>query len=113
MSEQTAPEQQAPSKEQVLAFLTEQIEVKTVQLQLQELNTKLATYRADELKALSFIAQITNPQQTPPPDAVPHTVTQEDMDKNPELVEQGVKVGDEVMIAKETAPKQRELKKTK
>lgn len=114
MSEQTttAPEQQAPSKEEVVKFLQEQIEVKKVQLELQEINTKLATYRADELKALSFIAQMTNPK--PPANAHPHTITQEDMDENPELVEQGFKVGDEVLVEKpEAAPKSRSLKKDK
>jgi hypothetical protein len=54
-------EQKAPSKEEVIAFFQEQIEVKKVQLELQELNTALAVARAEELKALSFIAQLTNP----------------------------------------------------
>lgn len=111
MSEQTMNEQQAPSKEEVITFLTEQIEVKKVQLELQEINAKLASYRAEELKALQFIAQMTNPQ--PPADAVPHTLTQEDMDENPELSEQGLKVGDEVLIPKESSPKSRGLKKDK
>lgn len=56
-------EQKAPSKEEVIAFFQEQIEVKKVQLELQELNTALAVGRAEELKALSFIAQITSPPQ--------------------------------------------------
>lgn len=115
MSEQTTMNEQeskAPSKEEVIAFLQEQIEVKKVQLELQELNAKLAVHRAEELKALQFIAQMTNPQ--PPADAVPHSITQEDMDENPELAEQGFKVGDEVLISKETAEetnKKRSLKK--
>ena len=54
-------EQKAPTKEEVVAFFQEQIEVKKVQLELQELNTALAVGRAEELKALAFIAQITNP----------------------------------------------------
>jgi len=111
MSEQTTMPEQAPSKEEIIKFLQEQIEVKKVQFELQELNTKLAVAKAEELKALSFIGQITNPQ--PPADAVPHNLTQEDMDQNPELVEQGFKVGDEVLIPKESAPKQRSLKKDK
>jgi hypothetical protein len=92
-------EQKVPSKEEVVAFLQEQIEVKKVQFELQDLNTKLAVARAEELKALQFVAQMTNPQ--PPADAQPHTLTQEDMDENPELAEQGLKVGDEVLIPKE------------
>lgn len=103
-------EQQAspPSKEDVIKFLAEQMEVKEAQYKLQELNTKLAVARAEELKALQFIAQMTNPQ--PPADAVPHNLTQEDMDDNPELSEQGFKVGDEVLVPKEQAA-QRKLKK--
>jgi hypothetical protein len=54
-------EQKAPSKEEVIAFFQEQIEVKKVQLELQEINAAIAVARAEELKALSFIAQITNP----------------------------------------------------
>jgi hypothetical protein len=54
-------EQKAPSKEEVISFFQEQIEVKKVQLELQELNAALAAARAEELKALAFIAQITTP----------------------------------------------------
>ena len=101
-------EQKVPSKEEVVAFLKEQIEVKELQVQLQELNTRLAKGRAEELQALSYVAQITNPQQ---PQGTPHTVTEEDLANNPELVEQGVQVGDEVLIPEE--PKKRNLKKQK
>ena len=108
MSEQTT-EQKVPSKEEVLMFLSEQIDVKSKQVELQELNTKLAVGRAEELKALQFIAQMTNPQ--PPADAVPHVITQEDLDANPEISEQGFKVGDEVLVSKDSEPAQRKLKK--
>jgi len=112
MSEQVVDQSKGPSKEEVINFLKEQIEVKKSQYELQELNTKLAVGRAEELKALQFIAQMTNPQ--PPADAVKHNLTQEDMDENPELAEQGFSVGDEVLIPKEQAQqaaKQRSLKK--
>ena len=110
MSEQVNDqESKAPSKEEVMAFLQEQIEVKTLQAQLQEVNTKLAVGRAEELKALQFIAQMTNP--TPPADAVKHNLTEEDMEENPELSEQGFKVGDEVLVAKDSVPAKRTLKK--
>lgn len=52
-------EQKAPSKDEIIAFFQEQIEVKKVQLELQEINAALAVARAEELKALSFIASIT------------------------------------------------------
>ena len=107
MSEET----KQPTKEEVIAFLQEQIDVKKVQLELQELNSKLAVARAEELKALQFIAQMTNPQ--PPADAVKHTLTQEDIDGDEELQEAGFKAGDEVMIPKEMVEevKKRSLKK--
>lgn len=111
MSEQVTEQAQAPvpSKEEIMKFMQEQIDVKEVQLKLQELNAKLAVARAEEVKALGLIAQMTNP--TPPPDAVPHNLTQEDMDQNPELVEQGFKVGDEVLVPKDSEPAKRKLKK--
>jgi len=109
MSEQVTEQAQAPSKEEVVKFLLEQIEVKEVQLKLQVINADLAEARSREVKALGFIAQMTNP--TPPPDAVPHNLTQEDMDQNPELIEQGFKVGDEVLVPKDSEPAKRKLKK--
>lgn len=60
---QQEQEQKAPTKEEVISFFQEQIEVKKVQLELQELNTALAVGRAEELKALAFIAQLTTPPQ--------------------------------------------------
>lgn len=98
-------EQKVPTKDEIITFLKEQVEVKTAQLQLQELNTKLAVAKAEELKALSFIGQITDASRAPqvipqdPEDGnTHHTITQEDLDNNPELAEEGVKVGDEILI---------------
>lgn len=101
-------EQKLPSKEEIIAFMDEQIEVKKKQLELQELNTRLAVARAEEIKALSFIGNVTNPN-VEQPQGTPHKVTQEDLDSHPELVEAGLKVGDDVLIADEpTAPKEEE-----
>ena len=72
-----------------------------MQLELQELNTKLAVAKAEELKALSIIGNITTPPSTDKgqqPQGQPYTITQEDLDNNPELVKEGLKVGDEVLI---------------
>lgn len=66
-------EQKAPTKEEVIAFFQEQIEVKKVQLELQELNTNLAVAKAEELKALAFIAQLTTPPQPEEEDGEPKT----------------------------------------
>jgi hypothetical protein len=115
MSEQMNVNEQdvkAPSKEQIMSFLAEQIEVKAKQYELQELNTKLAVAKAEELKALQYIAQMTNPQA--PANAKRHTLTEEDFQEHPHLSEQGFNVGDEVMVATENSeeePKKRNLKK--
>lgn len=108
VQEQTT-EQQAPSKEMVIAFLQEQIEVKKFQVELQELNTRLAVARSEEVRALGLIAQMTNPQ--PPADAVPYNLTEKDIEENPELTEQGFKPGDEVLVPKDSEPAKRKLKK--
>ena len=102
-------EQHIPSKEEVMAFLTEQIEVKKLQAELQDLSTRLAKGRAEELQALNFIANMTNPK--PPADAVPYKLTEEDLANNPELQEQGFSIGDEVLVPKETADSNAEDKK--
>ena len=94
-------EQKVPTKEEIISFLKEQIEVKEFQLKLQEINAGLAVARAEELKALSFIGQMTTQgggQKSEQPQGTPHTVTQEDLDANPELVEAGLSVGDDVII---------------
>lgn len=104
MSEQTTEEKKIPSKDELIAALQEQIEVKSVQLQLQELNTKLASLRADELKAYAFIGQMTSPE----PELTEHVVSQQDMDENPDMAEHGIKVGDTIQIP---ATKERKLRK--
>lgn len=112
--EQTAP----PTKEEIIKFFQEQIDVKKVQFELQDLNTKLAVARAEELKALSFIAQMTNPkpQGGEYEGGTPHTLTEEDLENNPDLKEQGFKAGDEVIIPaqeQEEAPTKKRGLKTK
>lgn len=110
-------EQKAPTKEEVVQFLQEQLEVKRLQAELAELNAKIAVGRAEELKALMFIEQITNPkpkgnEYQGEENTQVHTVTQEDLDNNPELAEAGVEVGEEILIPKqEEAPKEKKLKK--
>lgn len=108
----TQEEPKVPTKDEVIAFIKEQVEVKTAQLELQDLNTKLAVARAEELKALSFIAQITQQGNGEKPQGKSHIITQEDLDNNPELAEEGINVGDEVIIP-DAAPQteKRSLKK--
>lgn len=91
----------APSKETIIQMLSEQIEVTKLRVELQELNTKFAQLRLEELKSVAITAQITNPSPSSSSmeeGAVPHKLTQEDLDNNPELISKGFKVGDEVFI---------------
>ena len=99
--EETTP----PTKEEIIAFLSENIEVTKLRAELQDLNTRIASGRAEELKALMFISQVTNPKQQ---ETQQHIITEEDMTANPELKDAGVKVGDEVTIPAQPA---RKLKK--
>lgn len=91
-------EEKQPTREEIIAFLNESIEVTKLRADLQELNTKIAVNRADELKALSFIGQVLNPKQE---NLENHIVTQEDVDANPDLKENGIKAGDEIRIPAE------------
>lgn len=102
---QAEEEKQIPSKEEIIRLIKEQIEVKSAQVELQRLNTEFAQLRLEELKAMTIAAQITNP---PGPSnayqgGVPHKITEEDMENNPELKEQGLKVGDEILISMDNA----------
>jgi hypothetical protein len=95
-------EEKQPTKEEILEFLNESIEISKLRAELQDHNTRIAVGRAEELKALAFIANLTNPKGD---EQVTHTVTEEDVELNPQLSEMGISVGDEVMIPKEQARK--------
>lgn len=102
---------EAPDKEKIIEWMNGQIEFKEIQLKLQELDTKIAVTKAEYMKAMYTIAQISNPQQNHQgsPELSEHTLTEEDLQANPDLVEQGFKVGDIVGIPKmEEAPMEEE-----
>ena len=89
-------EQKIPTKEEIIAILKEQIEIKELQATLADLNSRIAVSRAKEVEALSFLGRSQAPSQTSPGNI--HTITQEDLDTNPDLVDEGIKVGDQVII---------------
>jgi hypothetical protein len=91
-------ENTTPSKESVLEWMKVQIEFKKVQLELQELNTKISVYKMEEAKAIYSLAQLTSPPSNQEHDE--HTITEEDIQANPELAQQGLKVGDVIGIPK-------------
>jgi hypothetical protein len=55
-------EKKIPTVEEFVTHLNEQIQIAEVRAKLQALNTQIAKDRAEELNALAFIAQVTNPQ---------------------------------------------------
>ena len=70
-------EEKVPTKEEMIQFLNESIEITKLRAELQTLNTQIAVNRAEELKALAFITQVTDPKQH---DTESHTFTQEEID---------------------------------
>lgn len=102
MSTQTE-EKKVPTKAEVLAFYKEQIEVAKLRRDLAEIVCQTAEFDFRRVEAIAKQAHLTAPPPQQPQDmpegVVPHTVTQEDLDNNPELAEQGIKVGDVVGIS--------------
>jgi hypothetical protein len=104
MSTETT-EQKAPTKEQVTKFYKEQIEVAKLRRELSQILSETAEYDARRAEAIAKQAHFSAPRPQQPADqdlpegVVQHTVTQEDMDNNPELAEQGIKVGDVIGIS--------------
>jgi hypothetical protein len=103
MSTQTE-EKKTPTKAEVLNFYKEQIEVAKLRKELAEIVCITAEFDARRVEAIakqahfSAVGQQQPPQQGMPEGVIPHTVTQEDLDANPELADQGIKVGDVVGI---------------
>lgn len=93
----TETKKEVPSKEQVIKFYQDQIEVTELRAKLVKLNADIAQ---DEFRRLQFtinLAQLSNPSSNE--NIQDHIVTQEDLDNNPELAENNVKVGDKIQIA--------------
>ena len=95
-TETKAPEQ--PSKEQIIAWYKEQIEIATLRRDLSALQAEIAKNEAQRVQATVLMAQMQNPASQNQ-NEVEHEVTQEDLDANPELVENGVKVGDKILVS--------------
>lgn len=108
MSTKTTPPQddaeKQPTKEEVIAFLQEQIEVKSLQRDLQKINMELAMFKAEEMKAYQMAANFMTKQ----PELQDYVLTQEDLDENPDLVKEDYKVGDTIQVPKQV---ERKLKK--
>jgi hypothetical protein len=92
-------ETKEPTKENVIAFFKEQIEVAEYRNTLSRINCETAEYEARRAEAIAKQAHFSKPLTSADQNIVPHVVTQEDLNNNPELAKQGIKVGDTVGIA--------------
>lgn len=98
-----------PTVQEQVAFIKGQLPLKRLQVEMQELNMRFIEAKVRELEAISKLQQFENEQNKMRAEKerlmmeniVKHTITQEDMDLNPELVEAGIKVGQEIGIPKE------------
>jgi hypothetical protein len=97
-SETKNPE--VPSKEQIINWYKEQIEITTLRRDLSALQMEIAKNEAQRTQATILMAQMQSPASQ---NEVEHIVTQEDLDANPELVENNVKVGDKILVNNPTA----------
>lgn len=101
--------EKVPSRDEVINHLKEMIEVRQLQAQLQKINTSIVEDRVAELEAIMklnhYTAKPTDPsvEETNeiPEGFVSHTVTQQDLNNNPSLVQSGVRVGDVIGIPQE------------
>lgn len=102
MKEQNTESTKIPTKEEMIAAMKEQIEFKQVQCKLQELNMRLAEDRARELEAIVKMEQFTpkEGEGNTKDDMVEHTITKENLNNNPEMVEAGLLEGQKIGIPK-------------
>jgi hypothetical protein len=91
----TTENKKVPSKEDVMKYLKDQLGVKRLQVELQELNAKYAAAFLAERKSQMELAYISQKQQEA---MIPHVVTEEDLKNNPEWADQGISIGDTIGI---------------
>ena len=107
--ENNTGEKKVPTQQEQIQALKALMPLKRLQVELQNLNTTFAELKVREHEAVSKLQQFEQAQveaqraqeQFQMDNIVKHTVTQEDIDLNPEMVEAGIKVGQEVGIPKE------------
>lgn len=98
MSQQTNEQiNVTPTREDMIVWLTDQIAFRKLQVELQSLETEMAELKFREISAINGIATASPKSES----LQKHTVTKEDLDNNPDLVSQGIRVGDVVGISVE------------
>ena len=69
MSTET-PKQEQPSKEQIMKWYKEEIELASLRAELAKLQRDAAVSEAERIQAIAVIAQFTNPKQEEPKEEV-------------------------------------------
>jgi len=109
MKPQNNTEERVPTQAEQVNALKQLMPLKRLQVELQNLNTTFAELKVREHEAVNKLQQFEQAQmeaqraqeQFQMENIVKHTITQEDIDLNPEIKEAGIKVGQEIGIPKE------------
>lgn len=68
-------EKDVPTREEYIVYMNETIELTKLRVDLQELQTRIAVGRAEEMRALAFLAQIQGQTRPEPPEEDEQPVT--------------------------------------
>ncbi len=90
VEQEVQEESKAPSREEMIKFYTDQIELKELQVKLQELNTAFIKAKAEEIQATAFIGQMMSPQEDEEPEEEDNTPIQQNFEKKLKRTDGGV-----------------------
>ncbi len=90
VEQEVQEESKAPSREEMIKFYTDQIELKELQVKLQELNTAFIKAKAEEIQATAFIGQMMSPQEDEESDEEDNTPIQQNFEKKLKRTDGGV-----------------------
>jgi len=90
VEQEVQEESKAPSREEMIKFYTDQIELKELQVKLQELNTAFIKAKAEEIQATAFIGQMMSPQEEEESDEEDNAPIQQNFEKKLKRTDGGV-----------------------
>jgi hypothetical protein len=90
VEQEVQDESKAPSREEMIKFYKDQIELKELQCQLQELNTRFIRAKADEIQATAFIGQMMSPQEDEESEEEDNAPIQQNFEKKLKRTDGGV-----------------------
>ncbi len=90
VEQEVQEESKAPSREEMIKFYTDQIELKELQVKLQELNTAFIKAKAEEIQATAFIGQMMSPQEDEESEEEDNTPIQQNFEKKLKRTDGGV-----------------------